>query len=89
MSDTTTPVPPAPPTLPADSLWTPQTIIGLYALTIGACTIAGIFFIGDKPTIAQTVGGVMTILGTVVGFYFGSSRGSQAKDERAAQPVSP
>jgi len=70
--------------LAADSLWSPQTIIGMFAMTIVAATIGGIFVVGDAPTISQTVGGVMTLGGTVVGFYFGSSRGSQAKDETAA-----
>jgi hypothetical protein len=76
---TTTPVPQS-----VDTLWSPQTIVGLFAMTIVAGTIAAIFRVGDPPTIAQTVGGVMTIAGTVIGFYFGSSKGSQSKDAALA-----
>ena len=82
MSETTT-------TSPTDSLWSPQTIVGLVAMGITAGTIAAIFEVGDKPTIAQTVGGVMTLAGTVVGFYFGSSKGSQAKDALLASNPPP
>jgi len=77
VSDTATPV-------ATDSLWSPQTIVGLVAMAITAGTIGAIFMVGDKPTIAQTVGGVMTLAGTVVGFYFGSSKGSQSKDNLIA-----
>ncbi len=66
--------------LPTNQLWTAQTIVGLFGMTIVAGTVAAIFAFGDKPTIAQTVGGVMTLGGTIIGFYFGSSKGSQDKD---------
>jgi len=79
MSETTTPITAVTSSL-EDRLWSPQTIVGMFAMAIVAGTIAAIFLVGDKPTIAQTVGGVMTMGGTVIGFYFGSSRGSQAKD---------
>ena len=86
MSETVTPK----PVLQAvDSLWSPQTIVGLVAMAITAGTIAAIFTVGDKPTIAQTVGGVMTLAGTVVGFYFGSSKGAQNKDATMAAAAAP
>ena len=73
----------------AEPMLSPQMVIGLYLCTIAAATIAGAFFIGDKSTIAQVVGGVMTILGTVAGFYFGSSKGSQSKDAALAAAATP
>ena len=77
-----------PKPLATNSLWTAQTIMGLFGMTIVAGTVAAIFLVGDKPTIAQTVGGVMTLGGSIIGFYFGSSKGSQDKDATAAPPPS-
>lgn len=69
----------------ADSLWSPQTVIALCVLVIVAGTVIGVFLKADLPTVNTIAGLVVgSGLGGVVGFYFGSSRGSQAKDERAA-----
>ena len=78
MSGTTT-------TPPADPLWTPQTIIALLGMGMVAGTIAGVFLKGDPPTLQLVVGLVIgTYGGSVFSFYFGSSKGSQKKDDALA-----
>lgn len=95
MSGTTTP--PASPTTLAEPLLTGQNIIALYAMTILAGTVAMVLAFGTPETKSQTVGGILALGGLVGGFYFGSSRSSQAKDATnasqaatiAAQAVAP
>ena len=85
MSDTTTP--PAiqpPPTPDLDSLWSPQFIIALMGMIIVGGTVAATLVAGDASTKSQVIGGVMALGGTVVAFYFSSSRGSQSKDATIA-----
>lgn len=67
-----------------ESLWTPQTVIGLIGMAIVAGTVAAVLAFGDPQTKAQTVGGVLTMGGAIVAFYFGSSKGSQQKDATIA-----
>lgn len=73
-----------------NSLMSPQTIIGLALLVIGAATVAGVFIKGDLQSINLVAGVVIgsTISG-VSGFYFGSSKGSQDKDATGAKPPEP
>lgn len=78
MSDT------VPPTISTDSLWTPQSIVAFYGMSIFAGTVAAVFLFGTPETRSQTVGGVLAIASGIIGFYFGSSSGSQKKDERQA-----
>lgn len=89
MSDTTT---------PPEPLVTGQNIIALGVLAIVAGTVAAVFAKADAPTINVIAGTVIgTGLGSVTGFYFGSSRSSQQKDATnaaqattiAAQAVAP
>jgi len=89
-----TPSSPAAP--PPDPLISPQTIVAVIGMLIVAGTVAAVFVIGTPETKSQTVGGVIAIGGTIIGYYFGSSRGSQAKDAgliaaaaAAAPPVPP
>lgn len=75
------------PVNPADSLWNPQTIIALAGIVVGAGAMVGAFLL-PNPTAIQ--GGIIgTVIGMTLGqvypFYFGSSRGSQAKDAVIAQ----
>lgn len=73
----TTPVPKAP-----EPLLTAQFIVAIYALTILAATMVGVMLVRDltplQGAIASSV--VTGSLTGVLGFYFGSSKGSQNKD---------
>jgi len=69
-----------------DSIYSPQTIIALAVLAIVAGTVIGVFVKGDAPMMNTIAGLVVGAgIGSVTGFYFGSSRGSQAKDVLLAQ----
>lgn len=84
MSETTSAPPPEPATTVkaitettaiTDKVWTPQTLIGVLLLIIGAMAMLGIFLKGSADsmnTIAGTVTG--TTIGGVAGFYFGASK---------------
>ena len=78
---------PAPsPTVPTEPLLSAQLVIALYALTIAAGSIFGIFILKDISAVqAGLIGSAITgpITG-VIGFYFGSSKGSQSKDATIA-----
>jgi len=86
MSATTTP--PAPVVIAAvdtqttgnNSLWTPQMIMGMYGMTIVAGAVAAAIFLGAPETRGQAIGAAITFGGLILGFYFGSSKGSQDKD---------
>ena len=72
------------PLPPVQSLRSPQTVVALYLITIAACTVGGVFWKGSPELIATMVGVVVGgVIGSVTGFYFGSSTGSQAKDDKA------
>lgn len=69
-----------------DSLYSSQTIIALAVLAIVAGTVIGVFLKGDGPMMNTIAGLVVgSGIGSVTGFYFGSSRGSQQKDVLLAQ----
>jgi len=72
----------------SDSLWSPQVVIALVVLAITAGTVAGVFVLGDAP-MRNTIGGLVvgTGLGSVTGFFFGSSKGSQNKDAALAAAI--
>ncbi len=87
MSDTTTP-PETPKEKVAaklqavnDSLTAQQFLLGMYAMTIVAGTVAAVFIRGNESAINVALGFVFGSMGAgVTGFYFGSSKGSQNKD---------
>lgn len=83
------PTPDSAPALSTDSLWTPQAVVGLALVVILAGTVVAAFAYGTAEMRSQTVGGVVALSGAVVQYYFGSSRGGQAKDERADAKQSP
>jgi hypothetical protein len=66
---------------PNDSWHSPQTIIAIGILIIVAGTVFGVFWKGDAA-IMNTIAGLVvgSGIGSITGFYFGSSRGSQVKD---------
>lgn len=69
------------PTAANDSLGSQQFILAIIVLGIVAGTIAAVFWKGD-PSVQNVVSGTVigTGMGGVVGFFFGSSKGSQNKD---------
>ena len=67
---------------PSDSLRSPQFILAMYAMTIVAGTVVGIFLKNNEGLLNIGVGFIFgTLAAGVIGFYFGSSKGSQAKDD--------
>lgn len=86
MSDTTTPE--TPKTTSAekrqavnDSLISQQFILGIYAMTIVAMTVGAVFVRGNDSAINVALGFIFGSMGGgVISFFFGSSKGSQSKD---------
>jgi multisubunit Na+/H+ antiporter MnhC subunit len=73
--------PPSAAPLP-EPLFTAQTLIAMAGVLIVAGTIAGVFLKGDQATLQLVIGLVIGAFGSpVFQFYFGSSKGSQRKDE--------
>jgi hypothetical protein len=54
-------------------------VVGFF--TILGIMITGFFVIFDNPTMTMMFGSLTTTFGTVVGWYFGSSAGSDRKTE--------
>jgi hypothetical protein len=54
-------------------------VVGFF--TILGIMISGVFVIFDNPTMTMMFGSLTTTFGTVVGWYFGSSAGSDRKTE--------
>lgn len=71
-----------------EPLWTIQAIIGILTMIIVAATVAAVFKWGNETTIAQMVGSIMTFGGTVLGFYFASSKAAQTTSARQADTLS-
>ena len=73
----------SPPKL--ESLWTPQVVVAAGVLLIVAGTVAGVFVKADITVITAIAGVVVgTGFGSVCGFYFGSSQGSERKTDLLA-----
>jgi hypothetical protein len=75
-----------PPALPSDRLITPQTIIALVAMAIVAVIVAKVLWNGNEQLQGQVLVIASGSMGTLLAFYFGSSKGSADKD---AKPVPP
>ncbi len=82
MSETTTTTTAQQP----ERLFNDQLIVALYAMTISAGALFGVFMLKEISAVqAGLVGGAIAApLGGVVGFYFASSKGSQKKDDTIA-----
>lgn len=72
--------------LPTDKLLTQQSVIAYVVLAIVAATVGHTLYTGDVQLRSQVLGAVLGVGGMVVGYYFGSSKGSQDKDARGPQP---
>ena len=72
------PPPPAPPR--------PQTrtALAVAMVAILAAALGAFFFVWERYVFYTLAVGVLSAVSTIVGFYFGSSRGSQAKDATIA-----
>ncbi len=61
-----------------------RTALAVALVTLFTGALIAAFAVGDRQ-LTNTLGvGVLSALSTVVGFYFGSSKGSAAKDETIA-----
>jgi hypothetical protein len=84
MSGTTPPNPP----LSNEAIWAKPLIggltLGLFVLMLGAA----LYTKSDQSVLLLT-GAVVSMTSTVVGFYFGSSAGSERKSDLLAQPPKP
>lgn len=72
-----------------DSLTSPQFILAGVTMAIVAGTVAAVLFHGDDGNIKLVLGFVFGLGSGVGGFYFGSSKSSQAKDAVLAAQVTP
>ena len=81
----------ASPTVPSvHSLKGPQFIVAMYAMTIVLLVMVLIFLKGSEQLFNSASMLLLgSVVGGVVGFYFQSSVGSQAKDAAAAPPSFP
>lgn len=87
MSETTTPATAA--QAANDSLVNPQFILAAVTMGIVAGTVAAVLIHGDDGNIKLVLGFVFGLGSGVGGFYFGSSKSSQAKDAVLASQVVP
>jgi hypothetical protein len=72
------------PAVSSDGPWWTKPSIAAYALTIYGCAIAGSFFLTDTTLKNLMLGSAIGLATTVMNFYFGSSSGSQKKDDTIA-----
>ena len=86
MTDTTETA--TPQEMANNSLLSQQFLLGCYAMTIVAGTVAAVFYRGNDAAINVALGFVFGSMGAgVIGFFFGSSKGSQSKDALRAAPI--
>lgn len=83
MSATVPPTPPAAPT--PEPIWTAQTILAVYGMTIAGMILGAILYKSDPQMNSQALVGAFGIISVITGFFFGSSKGSQDKDKAKAE----
>lgn len=90
-STSTTPTPGVPAATPApaaEPIWAKPSI-GVYSLTLFALCLGISWWLKNDTAFNLMIGAVIANANTVMQFYFGSSSGSQKKDETiAAQSAS-
>lgn len=79
-----TPTVSSPQEIANDSLKSPQFILACVTYAIVACTVGAILYHGDDGNIKLVLGFVFGLGSGAGGFYFGSSKSSQAKDATLA-----
>jgi len=73
-----------------ESWYSPSTIIAILVLLMVSGTIVGVFLKGDAPMMNTIAGLVVgSGIGSVTGYYFGSSKGSAVKDKILADKIPP
>lgn len=72
-----------------EPLLTAQFIIALCGLVILALTLTGVFLIKDLSPLQGTIAGAVVsgIMGSIMQFFFGSSKSSQGKDDLIASKI--
>jgi hypothetical protein len=87
MSGTTITTAPATPVSATNSLANPTFIMAIISMIVVASTAAVVLWRGDDGNIKLVLGFVLGSMGgPVIQFYFGSSKSSQAKDEKIDAP---
>jgi hypothetical protein len=81
--DVTQSPPPPPPTLAERVMEWSRPVIAFFGLAIFAVAFGLAWMRSDKDatTFSMLVGAVVTLVSTISGYYFGSSVGSQKKDD--------
>lgn len=64
--------------------WDVQGVLAMYAMTLVAGTVGGAFVVGEPNLRAALAGAVVGYAAAAIQFYFGSSTGSQRKDDTIA-----
>jgi hypothetical protein len=87
-------LPATPPAAPApdpkaDAMLTPAAIVAVLIMVIFVASLAVAYFTRDSTSLTLMIGAVISMAGTVVNFYLGSSKSSQAKDATIASLSAP
>jgi hypothetical protein len=64
--------------------WWMLPTLGTFIILLFAATLFGAFWVKNEALILVLASAIMTSLGTVLGFFFGSSASSQKKDDTNA-----
>jgi hypothetical protein len=73
------------PPAPQTTAWSdPRALVSFFALALLATALGVAYVKGDVGTIQLVVGSIVTMAGTVVSYWMGSSHSSQSKDATIA-----
>lgn len=75
--------------LPTDSLKSPQFIVTILAILMIGGGFGYNTVMGDPATKQTVLTALIGLSGVVYGFWLGSSKSSQAKDDKIPAPISP
>lgn len=79
------PKPDLTPSQAVDSLWNPSFIMAIIASVIVAGVVMAAFRWGDSTMQSMVTGSMTTAYGSVLAFYFSSTKNSQNKDATIAE----
>ena len=71
-----------------EAIWT-KPLIASISLSLFVAVLGVAWWTGDKQSLGMLTGCVVSNLTIVIGFYFGSSAGSERKTDILAQPPKP